>query len=599
MVLLGALGIEGQGELVGPAELETGLGERVVPDLGGGMALREVGGVRGDLVGDDALADVVLVRQAEVLLGRDVAEHRGAIPADHRGADGGGDVVVPRGNVGGEGSERVERGLVAPLQLLVHVLLDHVHGHVAGAFVHDLHAAFPGAGGQLALRLQFGELRLVVGVGDRTGPEAVADREADVVGGHDVADVVPVGVEKILFVMRETPFGHDAAAARDDAGHAVRGERHEAQQHAGVNGEVIHALLGLLDEGVAEEFPGKYLGLAVHFFERLINGHGADGHGRVAEDPFTGGVDVLAGGEVHDGVGTPLGGPAHLFDLFLDAGGDGAVADVGVDFDEEVPADDHRLELGVVDVCGDDGAAGGDFAADELGGDFGRDALGEAAEDAGRVVGLDLGGADVLLVEVVADDVLLQLGDLGAAHVFANRDELHLGGDDASAGVGELGDDFAGLRLQGIALGVDGGLQGAEEAFALRGGVFGVVGGEVAVVAGLDGAAGVFFDVVAGEDPVLAQGGQAFFDGALVGGIAPRAGGVIDAHGVIDLDAAIEALRGAQSNLAHGDADILVDLPLDIDAGGGGELLGGMGLEGGLGIGDHGGMVLGSRFSVE
>jgi hypothetical protein len=42
-----------------------------------------------------------------------------------------------------------------------------------------------------------------------------------------------------------------------------------------------------------------------------------------------------------------------------------------------------------------------------------------------------------------------------------------------------------------------------------------------------------------------------------------------------------------------------VDLPLDIDAGGGGELLGGMGLEGGLGIGDHGGMVLGSRFSVE
>ena len=30
-----------------------------------------------------------------------------------------------------------------------------------------------------------------------------------------------------------------------------------------------------------------------------------------------------------------------------------------------------------------------------------------------------------------------------------------------------------------------------------------------------------------------------------------------------------------------------MDLPLDIDAGGGGELLGGMGLEGGFGIGDH------------
>jgi hypothetical protein len=30
-----------------------------------------------------------------------------------------------------------------------------------------------------------------------------------------------------------------------------------------------------------------------------------------------------------------------------------------------------------------------------------------------------------------------------------------------------------------------------------------------------------------------------------------------------------------------------VDLPLDIDAGGGGELLGGMAFEGCLGIGDH------------
>ena len=166
VVFLGALGIEGQGELVGPAEFETGLGERVVADLRGGMALGEVGSVGGDLVGDDAFTDVVLVRQAEVFLRRDVAKHRGAIPTDHRGADGGRDVVVARGDVGREGSERVERRLVAPLQLLIHVLLDHVHRHVARAFVHDLHATIPGARGQLTLRLEFGELRVVVGVGD-------------------------------------------------------------------------------------------------------------------------------------------------------------------------------------------------------------------------------------------------------------------------------------------------------------------------------------------------------------------------------------------------------------------------------------------------
>ena len=164
-------------ELVLPAELEAGLAQRVVAVLGAGVALGQVGGVGGDLVGDDAVLDVLLVRQAQVLLGRDVAEHGAAVPADHGRADGAGDVVVAGGDVGGQRAERVERRLVAPLQLLGHVLLDQVHGDVAGAFVHHLHAVRPGALGQLALRLQLGELGLVVGVGDRAGPQAVADAE--------------------------------------------------------------------------------------------------------------------------------------------------------------------------------------------------------------------------------------------------------------------------------------------------------------------------------------------------------------------------------------------------------------------------------------
>jgi hypothetical protein len=51
------------------------------------VALAEVGGVGGDLVGDDADLDVVAVGQAEMLLRRDVAQHGAAEPADHGGAD--------------------------------------------------------------------------------------------------------------------------------------------------------------------------------------------------------------------------------------------------------------------------------------------------------------------------------------------------------------------------------------------------------------------------------------------------------------------------------------------------------------------------------
>ena len=59
--------------------------------------------------------------------------------------------------------------------------------------------------------------------------------------------------------------------------------------------------------------------------------------------------------------------PAQLVDFLVDRGGDGGVADVRVDLHQEVAADDHRLELEVVDVGGDDRAAARDLVADELG----------------------------------------------------------------------------------------------------------------------------------------------------------------------------------------------------------------------------------------
>ena len=141
-------------------------------------------------------------------------------------------------------------------------------------------------------------------------------------------------------------------------------------KYPGVDGEVIDPLLRLFDERVAINFPGQFFGAAADFFERLINRHGADRHGRIANDPFAGGVDVFAGGKIHHGVGAPFRGPTHLLDFFLDRRRDGAVADVGVDLDEEIAADDHRLGFGMIDVRRDDGAAARDFVPDEFRRDF-------------------------------------------------------------------------------------------------------------------------------------------------------------------------------------------------------------------------------------
>ena len=133
-------------------------------------------------------------------------------------------------------------------------------------------------------------------------------------------------------------------------------------------------------------------------------------------------MDVLAGREIHHRVGAPENRPAQLLDFFLDRRAHGRVPDVGVDLHQEIAADDHRLELGVIDVGRDDRAAARHFRAHELGVEpFARgDELHLRRDDAlARVVELrDI----VLAAQHRAEQRLRQLGaplrigNVGARH---------------------------------------------------------------------------------------------------------------------------------------------------------------------------------------
>jgi len=89
-------------------------------------------------------------------------------------------------------------------------------------------------------------------------------------------DLVETFVQEALLVARQAPFGHDRAAARDDAGNPLRSQRNVFQPHAGVNGEVVDALLGLLDQRVLEHFPIQLGRVAVDLLQRLVDRHGTD-----------------------------------------------------------------------------------------------------------------------------------------------------------------------------------------------------------------------------------------------------------------------------------------------------------------------------------
>ena len=84
-------------------------------------------------------------------------------------------------------------------------------------------------------------------------------------------------------------------------------------------------------------------------------------------------MDIASCGEIHDGVSAPADSPDRFLDFLLDRGGDGRVTNVGIDLDEEVAPDDHRLALRVVDIVGKDSASSSNLVTDELRGDALRD----------------------------------------------------------------------------------------------------------------------------------------------------------------------------------------------------------------------------------
>lgn len=191
----------------------------------------------GQLIGDNARADVFTVRKGKVLFRGNVTEHSRTVPTDLRGADGARNVVVAGCDVGHERTEGVKRCLVALLDLTVHVFADFVHRDVAGPLYERLHVLGPRALHEFAHRVKFGKLRTVVGVGDSAGAETVAQGKSHIVLGTDVADIVEVLVEETLLVVAQAPLRDDAAAAADHTTKAVARQVDVVATDTAVNGK--------------------------------------------------------------------------------------------------------------------------------------------------------------------------------------------------------------------------------------------------------------------------------------------------------------------------------------------------------------------------
>ena len=100
VILASSLRIKAQIKLFVPVEGISGAAEFVVAIARAGAMAGDVSGMGSDLVSDQAIAYIFWVGETEVLLRSHIAKHRRAIPTSHGRADGAGDVVVARGDVG-------------------------------------------------------------------------------------------------------------------------------------------------------------------------------------------------------------------------------------------------------------------------------------------------------------------------------------------------------------------------------------------------------------------------------------------------------------------------------------------------------------------
>ena len=105
----------------------------------------------------------------------------------------------------------------------------------------------------------------------------------------------------------------------------------------------VHPLVGVVAHHV-QEIVGLDVLQAVGFGHQLVDGHGAEGRRAPGQQGGADGVQVAAGGQVHDRVGPVLQGRGQLGLLFLQIDVVGRGADIGVDLDPDPGADGRRLK---------------------------------------------------------------------------------------------------------------------------------------------------------------------------------------------------------------------------------------------------------------
>ena len=197
--------------------------------------------------------------------------------------------------------------------------------------------------GEFPQDLQFVELGPIGGVGQAAGTQAVAQGQGDVVFPGDLQELVVILIERIFPAETAHPGGEKGAAPGNHPGDPLFQERQGGPGDAAVHRDEVHPLAGVVAHHL-QQVVGLDVLQALGLGHQVVDGHGAEGHGALGQQGGADGVQVAAGGEVHDRVGPVLQGRGQLVLFLFQVDVVRRGADIGVDLDPDPGADGYRLQ---------------------------------------------------------------------------------------------------------------------------------------------------------------------------------------------------------------------------------------------------------------
>jgi hypothetical protein len=122
-------------------------------------------------------------------------------------------MIVPGRDIRNYRAENIKRGFLADFLLTFHIHSDLIERNMPGTFNHNLHAPNAATFNQFSQNIQLAELGGIRGIGETAGPEAVAERNRDIVFDQNIQNLIPMLIKRIFASVLHHPFGHDRAAA--------------------------------------------------------------------------------------------------------------------------------------------------------------------------------------------------------------------------------------------------------------------------------------------------------------------------------------------------------------------------------------------------